>query len=71
MRRNKTRMHEKAAATPKAKAGGTDWRILRTKPALALGLFHLASDIGAPCSNRFRQFIDIQKHHSCTKILSW
>lgn len=25
---------------------GTDWRILRTKPALALGLFHLASDIG-------------------------
>jgi hypothetical protein len=39
-----------AAATSKAKAGGTDWRILRTKPALALGLFHLASDIGAPCS---------------------
>ena len=36
--------------TPETKAEkaptGTDWRILRTKPALALGLFHLASDIG-------------------------
>ena len=36
--------------SPKTKSDknttATDWRILRTKPALALGLFHLASDVG-------------------------
>eukprot|EP01043_Picozoa_sp_COSAG02_P018529 COSAG02_NODE_867_length_16363_cov_3.359137_9_plen_302_part_00 len=36
----------KAKTKSETNATGTDWRILRTKPALALGLFHLASDVG-------------------------
>ena len=30
----------------KKKGPAIDWRILKTRPALALGLFHLASDVG-------------------------
>ena len=35
-----------SAAPEPEEERANDWRILRTKPALALGLFHLASDIG-------------------------
>jgi MFS family permease len=53
---NKPKLSVKADAQPAGqdpqqkqgqdKAALFDWRILRTRPSLALGLFHLASDIG-------------------------
>ena len=44
-----------------------DWRILRTRPALALGLFHLASDIGDFTRHQLAPTMYLEKF-KCTPI---
>ena len=47
----------------------TDWRILRTKPALALGLFHLASDVGDFTRHQLAPTVFLEKQVDSRRLL--